>query len=1259
MRPDFASRLAIGWLADAEPVPWRELHGTAVLADLSGFTGLTEALAVRGAEGAEVLHRALTVCFASLLEPSVRAGGDIIGFAGDAALVWFDGDDHHERALSSALAMPARLAQLPAAVTGGKRLRVSVGAHTGTMTAVLAGSDQRMMVLCGPAMRTLVGLESAAAPGQVLVSRALADRLTTGWRTEASGPGFVARRRRAAPTPPPPPAPATTIAAVDDRGGAVERAATLLSPAVRALMNDDVAIADHRAVSVGFLAVPGLDELLATGGPAALHAALEHVADVVSHITRELGVSWLDVDSGAGAVKFLLASGAPHAVDDDEGRLLVALRRILDTSEVPLRAGAQRGRLFAGSLGVPGRRGFTLLGDAANVAARALGLAGERELVVADGLGVATRPTVHAVALGAIELKNRREPVAMWRVAEVHVRHGGPAAVAVAAGRGEERDRIVGAWKRTVDGGPGREIVVVGEPGMGGTELLAEVADLAGGAASVVAPDTYRQQLPYGTIATVVEHLWATAGAPTGPSAGGSTSSDAVAWLLSFVAAIPAEMIGWLDDADAALRQQVRADDIDPTSTVRRSRLALAALIEAAAPTPWILVVDGIDSVDDASRAIIQQLGARAGERRWLVLVATAARPDAAAAASGGTQDLVVLSPLDDAAATHLVLEIQPRLRADQVGRIVAAGKGNPFVLRELARHPDDPHLPDTLERAAVAQLDALPTGMRGLVRDASTFGSTIPLTLAAMVLGRPELAEPDSWEAARAVLRPGPPGTVVFRHDALREAAHRALLFERRRRLHSAIADALAGTPDGDPAVLARHLEEAGRTREAFPLAAAAGRAALAAGALVEAHDLLARAARMARIVDRPARGGLLMDQGDALLRLGDLPAAERAFAAAARALDDPLDHGRLCSHRADVALRGARWRSARTWVRKGLTLTAPLGDAAAAVRVALLVADVTALLPLAKVAEARRVADDALAAALVTGDRYLEGRAHQHLEMVCSTVAPLEARRHAEAAIAAFEAVGHDHSLGVALVNHAITLMHGGDWDGSLALYSRAAGVLARTGDAVAVAIAELNPGFLLLRQGRPAEADALAVRALQVLDAAGSVGLAGYARQLRGRVAAAEGRFADATELMALAREAFVAVDDEMMAVDCDIAALEQLLWEGRADDAATLVIMLRARVRAKAETTEVVMFGLLAGLAAARTGRMTVAVTEVGDALAAACDHGLPYQELRCLDALLEIERAGGPPAPAESGARRAVLARRLGLVEPGDAGPGDA
>ena len=393
MTARYASRLAERWVVDASVDPWRELEGSVVLADLSGFTRLTETLTHRGPEGVEVLHGAVTQAFDALVGPSLALGGDVLGFAGDAALVWFDGADHVVRAVDAAAAMGPGLAALPAARTGGTRLQVSVGVHTGRFAAVLAGHARRGLFVCGPAMSTAATLQAEARPGEVLLSAAVAQEITPSRHGAATTSGVALRRsRRPTSGEPATPAPDITIA---ERSGAVTVDVTrrLLSPAVREVLHSPDASSDHRTASIGFLRAGGLDEIVAVDGPQGAHRVLQAVVETMTDVIGDLDVDWIDVDVGVDSVKMLLAAGAPRAVDHDEDRLLLALRQIVDRCPLPLRAGAQRGRVFAAPLGHAERRSYTVLGDPVNVAARALALAGDGDVVVGDGMGVAERST--------------------------------------------------------------------------------------------------------------------------------------------------------------------------------------------------------------------------------------------------------------------------------------------------------------------------------------------------------------------------------------------------------------------------------------------------------------------------------------------------------------------------------------------------------------------------------------------------------------------------------------------------------------------------------------------------------------------------------------------------------------------------------------------------------------------------------------------------------------------------------------------------
>src|SRR5262249_30783086 len=66
------------------------LHSAAVLlADISGFTTMTESLALRGAAGVEELTRCLNVYFGQLIDLIAEHGGDVVKFAGDALVaIW-------------------------------------------------------------------------------------------------------------------------------------------------------------------------------------------------------------------------------------------------------------------------------------------------------------------------------------------------------------------------------------------------------------------------------------------------------------------------------------------------------------------------------------------------------------------------------------------------------------------------------------------------------------------------------------------------------------------------------------------------------------------------------------------------------------------------------------------------------------------------------------------------------------------------------------------------------------------------------------------------------------------------------------------------------------------------------------------------------------------------------------------------------------------------------------------------------------------
>ena len=102
-------------------------HGAAVFADISGFTTVTEALAVRARIRSAVRRSSRPTSTGSstrVIAELDRFGGDVIYFSGDAVTCWLDGDDG-VRAAACGLAMQDAMARVGEVVTPSRNDRAA------------------------------------------------------------------------------------------------------------------------------------------------------------------------------------------------------------------------------------------------------------------------------------------------------------------------------------------------------------------------------------------------------------------------------------------------------------------------------------------------------------------------------------------------------------------------------------------------------------------------------------------------------------------------------------------------------------------------------------------------------------------------------------------------------------------------------------------------------------------------------------------------------------------------------------------------------------------------------------------------------------------------------------------------------------------------------------------------------------------------------------------------------------------------------
>ncbi|MBP8003306.1 MAG: hypothetical protein KA338_28975, partial [Chloroflexi bacterium] len=352
-------------LARAQTVPDR-ISGTALFADVSGFTPLTHTFAkeLGSRRGAEALLGVLNPLFEALIEPVHRYGGSVIGFVGDAITCWFDDQNlmgspnpppSDLRAVAAALAMQAGIAQFTTIYTpAGTEISLSIKAAiaSGPARRFLVGDPtiQRIDVLAGETLVRMAVAEKHARAGEIIVSREVAVSLAdvlhlSGWydgEQYAVADG-LATTVETSPWP---------LLSPESLPSTLSRQ-WLLPTIYEQLHSGRGSLGDLRPVTPLMLRFSGIDFDTDDEAGTKLDAFVSWVQRIVHHhggVLLQLTIG----DKGA----FLYAPfGAPRAHENDPQRAMqaaLALRELppnLASFITPLQMGLTRGEVWTGNCG--------------------------------------------------------------------------------------------------------------------------------------------------------------------------------------------------------------------------------------------------------------------------------------------------------------------------------------------------------------------------------------------------------------------------------------------------------------------------------------------------------------------------------------------------------------------------------------------------------------------------------------------------------------------------------------------------------------------------------------------------------------------------------------------------------------------------------------------------------------------------------------------------------------------------------------------
>jgi class 3 adenylate cyclase/tetratricopeptide (TPR) repeat protein len=1120
----FVPRGLLARLATAPEELVQEVDGTAVFADVSGFTRLSERLARVGKEGAEHLADTINACFSALLADAYAHGGSLLKFGGDALLLWFEGDDHAIRACASAAAMRGTLRGVGRIETsaGEVVVRVSVGVHSGSFETFLVGDSHREYLIAGPAASRVVAIEGAASTGQVLLSPETAAILPRGCLGKAVGPGVLLRRVPSVPATVP------DELATHPSDDAV---ALCLPVGVRAHVSAGPATPEHRNATVAFVQFGGLDELIERSGPRAAADAVDEVVRAVQEAADLFQVCLLGSDIGADGGKLQLAAGAPRTLGDDEERMLLAVRHVLDRQpSLPVRIGVNRGHVFSGEIGPPYRRTYALMGDAVNLAARLMAKAPWGAAYATDGVPERSRTSFHSTVVPPFMAKGKLRPVQAVEVGPMRrpIREAVAAERVPLVGRDEElatiRDAVVGARA-----GRGGMVEIVGETGSGKSRLLAEARELAGGlrVAHTIC-ESYRRTVPYVVWRDILRQLLGLHWDDPDPVV--------TAAILAQIEISSPELQAWLPliavAFDAQLPMTREVTDLAANYRAARLHEVVLQFLEPLFAVPTLIQIEHAHLMDEASAALLHAIADRLDSSAWLI---TVTRRDVTGGfvGVGGSLAQLSLGPLPEEAMTKLAEGVPeanlvpPHMLEMAVQR---AGGSPEFLLDLLATAAGGSRaLPDSIDAAATARIDELDPRERVLVRRASVLGLCFHRRLLPYVLD-PGTAEPDeqTWIQMSGVFADDGDGYIRFKRPAVCEAAYESLPFGLRRRLHSAVGKALepelGRDADADPAVLSLHFNLAGAHDRARQYAILGAERAIARFAHADAAQLYRRAIEAGR-QSGSAPGELAAAWealGKALQRTGELAAAAKAMTVARRLVpDDPLVQGRLFYWHTVIAEHAARLTTAVRWGQRGLRELDGLQEREAAVWRARTFARLAFYRGRqGRFVEAEGLCQAAVAEAEPIGELEALGYAYWTLDWVAFELGHERDGRYSELALEIYDRLGDLEQQGNVLNNLSVYAAEEWRWDEALSLLARSAECSQRAGIHYGVAATEVNTAEILIDQGLYDEARGHVRRAGRLWRSTEEPTGAAYVDVLSGRLAVRAG---DHDEGLALLRDA----------------------------------------------------------------------------------------------------------------------------------------
>ncbi|MDX1520893.1 MAG: adenylate/guanylate cyclase domain-containing protein, partial [Anaerolineae bacterium] len=404
----------------------RRFPAAVLFSDISGFTPLSELLHKAGPTGAEDLTYFINQYFTQMIELIDRHQGQVVKFSGDALTALFPAEDYSMQiavrlAGECALAMQAEMAGFARIETprGAVSLSMKAGVGAGqVLEASIGGVLGRWeYVVCGDPLVQVALAERQAKPGQTIFSPQAWAMAKSYFSGVALADDFINVSQVRTPlTLAPPVAIDWSKLGWEQRTLAEKALQRYIPGAIKARLNEQSEwLAELRRMTTLFIGIGGFD-FEADDAPEKLQVFLQATQELIYRFEGSLGKVAVD---DKGTVLIILFGAPPFFHEDDARRgvaCAIALQAVAREQGLRMSIGITEGLIFAGPVGAPNRREYTVIGDQVNLAARLMQYGRAGTILITERVKDRAGPHFITESLGRITLKGKTQTEAAYEV---------------------------------------------------------------------------------------------------------------------------------------------------------------------------------------------------------------------------------------------------------------------------------------------------------------------------------------------------------------------------------------------------------------------------------------------------------------------------------------------------------------------------------------------------------------------------------------------------------------------------------------------------------------------------------------------------------------------------------------------------------------------------------------------------------------------------------------------------------------------------